>query len=1014
MSAFLFGLGTGLSADLAAEKAADASIAKEKLKIDAATKKAKTSQTNKLLDAGAKLGFTSIESETFNNLVNAGQFNQARTMMSEFVKKQNDLKQHLDNAADLTTRNEAHYATNLKLKDGNIMRINVLKPVSAFISQRGKIPNDGITKLSQATEGFNTSLSSLARVYNNNKNKAKDKEGFKQYIKNALSSQYGFLKRFINDRNSNAAKANATHLLTNVSIQFKDDSDIINHMNTLVNETFGQGYNTDQINSITSTKRRDNGDGTETITRDLSKQERAKIDPNNVQQIFSVGQLKPYLKDLGYKISSTIDVNSDKFSAPFNSILQYAHPNKQNDAYYLDSKDGKFGAKSLLEASLNFSRNAASNPREQSKKFIDIFYNLRPDLKDELNISNQTTALSLAKDFLLARIKREEIIESEGYQRTVSIAPTKESKLKERTTFSKDHKAKLASVKGTLETVENIKDIYTEAGINKFITAIDKGKLSETEHAKYIDFFLNKNLIQSKTETAVDANGNEYSVKSIEGSDLKQTLRKLLNDSEFVNNTENKAIIDSIRLFVEREGTAEVSPAASNLQFFLSNFKTNVKGITNVLSGMLKQKVQQFSGLTENILNQNMSSVNFNAGSPYSLETQKEINNFKGQSYGSMLENEKEKYRNHLLAAQNVADNANNAQALRELHFSRAALSFYKITLAYQYAAAVQGGTSGSRTVSDTDFAKNYAAIFVSAGPEFFGVVQAIGNSMKSTMDYLNVEQSIIGTGYHGEVMPSLEGLAQAQTLHLNRSNVSPARKIVLSRELTKRNVDDDLNRENIQSGSKSFALEPLQKNVSRGDELINIFRLYADPSKPTLQKIGDTEYPLHIENIATSTQEIRGIEDALQKGRNEVGEYLKNKYFSEIDPNKTFTLEEFKNMINGDLLEHTQWLTDNIFSNTDYQNFLSNGMRFTTNDKMKDIRKYNNVFDIATNIKQGKEPSITEILDIENNMQTFDTLKPENKQYLLHADMIEQARNMFLNLGIKQLLDEDNDYIKD
>ena len=88
--------------------------------------------------------------------------------------------------------------------------------------------------------------------------------------------------------------------------------------------------------------------------------------------------------------------------------------------------------------------------------------------------------------------------------------------------------------------------------------------------------------------------------------------------------------------------------------------------------------------------------------------------------------------------------------------------------------------------------------------------------------------------------------------------------------------------------------------------------------------------------------------------------------------------------------------------------------MRFTTNDKMKDIRKYNNVFDIATNIKQGKEPSITEILDIENNMQTFDTLKPENKQYLLHADMIEQARNMFLNLGIKQLLDEDNNYIKD
>ena len=79
-----------------------------------------------------------------------------------------------------------------------------------------------------------------------------------------------------------------------------------------------------------------------------------------------------------------------------------------------------------------------------------------------------------------------------------------------------------------------------------------------------------------------------------------------------------------------------------------------------------------------------------------------------------------------------------------------------------------------------------------------------------------------------------------------------------------------------------------------------------------------------------------------------------------------------------------------------------------------EDIRKYNNVFDIATNIKQGKEPSITEILDIENNMQTFDTLKPENKQYLLHADMIEQARNMFLNLGIKQLLDEDNNYIKD
>lgn len=1012
MSAFLFGLGTGLSADLAAEKAADASMAEKKLTISAATKKAKNAQANTLLNAGAKIGFDSTESETFNNFVKAGQLNQARTMMSKHVKKQNDLKQHLDSAEDLTERNKNNFSINVKLNNGSMKRINVPKPVNAYLSQRGKIPNDGITKLSQATEGFNTSLSSLARVYNNNKNEidAKDKEGFKQYIKNALSSQYGFLKRFINDGNSNAAKANATRLLKDVSIQFKNDSDIIDHMNILVNETFGQGYSTDQTDSIASIKRINNNNGTETITRNLSKQERAKIDPNNIQQRFSVGQLKPYLKNLGYKISSTVDVNSDKFSAPFNSILQYAHPNKQTDAYYLDSEDGKFGAKSLLEASLNFSRNAASNPREQSKKFIDIFYNLRPDLKDELNISNQTTALSLAKDFLLARIKREEIIESEGYQRAVSIAPTKESKLKEKTIFSKDHKAKLASVKGTLETVENIKGIYTDAGINTFITAIDKEKFSATEHAKYLDFFLNKNLIQSKTEIVVDADGNEYSVKSIEGSDLKQTLRRLLNDSEFVDNTENKAIIDSIRLFVEREGTAEVSPAASGLQFFLSNFKTNVKGITNVLSGMLKQKVQQFSGLTEDILNQNMSSVNFNAGSPYSLETQKEINNFKGQSYGSMLENEKEKYKNHLLAAQNVADTANNAQALRELHFSRAALSFYKITLAYQYAAAVQGGTSGSRTVSDTDFAKNYAAIFVSAGPEFFGVVQAIGNSMKSTMDYLNVEQNIIGTGYHSDVMPSLEGLAQAQTLHLNRSNVSPSRRIVLSKDLTNVKVDT----ENNQSGSKSFALEPLQKNVSKRDELINIFRLYADPSKPTQQKIGNTEYPLYIENIATSTQEIRGIEDALQKGRNEVGDYLKNKYFKEIDLDKTFTLEEFKNMINGDLLEHTQWLTDNIFSNTDYQNFLSNGMRFKTNNKMNDIRKYNNVFDIATNIKQGKEPSITEILDIENNMQTFDTLEQKNQQYLLHADMIEQARNMFLNLGIKQLLDEDNDYIKD
>ena len=70
--------------------------------------------------------------------------------------------------------------------------------------------------------------------------------------------------------------------------------------------------------------------------------------------------------------------------------------------------------------------------------------------------------------------------------------------------------------------------------------------------------------------------------------------------------------------------------------------------------------------------------------------------------------------------------------------------------------------------------------------------------------------------------------------------------------------------------------------------------------------------------------------------------------------------------------------------------------MRFTTNDKMKDIRKYNNVFDIATNIKQGKEPSITEILDIENKMKTFDTLEQKEQQYLLHADMIEQARNIW------------------
>ena len=90
MSAFLFGLGTGLSADLAAEKAAGASIAKEKLKIGAATKKAKTAQANKLLDAGSKIGFSSLESETFNKLVRANQFDQARTMMSKQVKKQND------------------------------------------------------------------------------------------------------------------------------------------------------------------------------------------------------------------------------------------------------------------------------------------------------------------------------------------------------------------------------------------------------------------------------------------------------------------------------------------------------------------------------------------------------------------------------------------------------------------------------------------------------------------------------------------------------------------------------------------------------------------------------------------------------------------------------------------------------------------------------------------------------------------------------------------------------------
>ena len=227
---------------------------------------------------------------------------------------------------------------------------------------------------------------------------------------------------------------------------------------------------------------------------------------------------------------------------------------------------------------------------------------------------------------------------------------------------------------------------------------------------------------------------------------------------------------------LQSTGSIALSSGASFVDRMITNLTTNIRGLTKVLKDKSVLFFNNLSQLNNTSDNKNIMRLRENSGERIDLDNdgvdfrseEIQFKNEDGETITTTIKELNKKYNNKFsLKAQE--DNYNNLVGQIEETTDprkriklqlRAQLQFSKIMLAYQYASIAQGGVGGARTISDADFAQNFAALFQFEGDGLLGVLKKIQRDMKVKTQVHQITIDSSGSGNQKRILSNIRPVA--------------------------------------------------------------------------------------------------------------------------------------------------------------------------------------------------------------------------------------------------------------
>lgn len=381
-----------------------------------------------------------------------------------------------------------------------------------------------------------------------------------------------------------------------------------------------------------------------------------------------------------------------------------------NKPYNVDTQGAvpQYGLKTIVR-NLDQAVSQGVSVDNKYNSFAKSWVNANPDARRFLDLSS---AFEVLDDRLTEKNRQ---VETTVYKNrrtnlttkeVVEILPSAQDKLRE-DKFAQDLIRQGAALNGASRTVRDIELIAQNVGITIALeNAGDSATLetifkdSNAEEIKGIYGVLSQYINDNNSTVIVDGAGNRVRVMN-KNNFHNALLTAIGNQDEIVTKRLREVGVDSGLV---------MSGAATGVGTFIDNFATGLQGLIN--------QFDTYVGRTRELYSVNSPAAFNNARN--TLKTRLNVD------FDQLIAGEREK----MAANRNTYNNATDSRQ-KLLAYSRAQISFYKINLAYQYAAISQGGEGSARTISDTDFAKNFLALFQESGPGFLGVVDLIKRQTK-------------------------------------------------------------------------------------------------------------------------------------------------------------------------------------------------------------------------------------------------------------------------------------------
>ena len=388
--------------------------------------------------------------------------------------------------------------------------------------------------------------------------------------------------------------------------------------------------------------------------------------------------------------------------------------------------------------------------------FAKSWVNANPDARQLLDLSS---AFEVLDDRLSEKNRQFKTTVYENRRtglktkEVVEILPSAQDKIRE-DKFVQGLIRQGAALNGASRTVRDIELIAQNVGITMALENAPANATLETifkdsnaEEIKGIYGVLSQYINDNNSTVIVDGAGNSVRVMS-KNNFHNMLLSAIGNQDRIVTERLREVGVDSGLV---------MSGAATGVATFIDNFATGLKGLVN--------QFDTYVGRTREL---------YSVNSPAAFNNARNTLKAYGADFDQLVEGERQKMAANMDAYNNATDSRQKLLA-----YSRAQISFYKINLAYQYAAISQGGEGSARTISDTDFAKNFLALFQESGPGFLGVVDLIKRQTKIQLAANRLLLSKAKEGRFSKFYPEVNALGEAlQFQHSIREKRRPIRSV--------------------------------------------------------------------------------------------------------------------------------------------------------------------------------------------------------------------------------------------